>query len=782
MFSLNNIFNYPISFSIVSPDEEPEYFEELKCLLSLQTIEENLTTLISWINENKHFVSNHLSEINQYFLEKKLNVQWVEEDKNSSHKTAILLSLIEKLRILCCSEAEKNSLNEWMLEFIYLFDSDLRSLPSSQLLFLIFLMQEAGFNQFQWQLFRIPPYLLSFQQLLKQRNDYTFVDFLKSLPQDLETQSSAIGCYMNFHKISIRHFSDLLLEINKKEWIPYLTYLDFRGVENISLIHLFLNESPCIRFLFLENDHLEELPFLGDCRELHLNCPSLKKLPSNLSQCRKLILNECNNLESIPDLPKCTFFSCKNSKNIQFVSSILSNCTYFQCIKSGSRIKSLPSLPKVSTFIGIAFSNLRKLPSDMSHCEVFKSSYCKKLKLLPKKLPSCKRFKLNECPKVRRLPLLPSWRLNGKKKLKVEQENLFYRPTHIIQELAFPFLRQRESFPFIQYVQKGELSEGFDAGGLKRDLVTRLCIHLFKNSLDPSSFLWEQEGFPLSNGTRTMEKAYQVLGVLFAFCYPKKSLLKTGPLPLKEEVYDLIASPYQSEIPSPQWWITSLLKLHHAPSGIFFIADPSSEIPSLSRQDLEYLSCYLDEESSETIDQNDLLKKEKRERIYSKIFSKAKKNLQLKAISSIARGMWLYSTPKNWEKIKNKKEGILKKRIEGEISKEKLIESLCFNNCSEIEEEKYLKTKNYVNTWIQQATSEDLVFFLRAITSNSVIVDQKIQIMVYERDLEFIPCARTCSFTIELSANYPSQKHFNEKLQLLMSTVSEISGSGFQFT
>lgn len=75
----------------------------------------------------------------------------------------MLLSLIEKLRVLCSSDANKNSLNEWTLEFIYLFDSDLWSLPVSKLLSLNYLMQEAGFEQLDWNCFTVPPYFLSFR-------------------------------------------------------------------------------------------------------------------------------------------------------------------------------------------------------------------------------------------------------------------------------------------------------------------------------------------------------------------------------------------------------------------------------------------------------------------------------------------------------------------------------------------------------------------------------------------------------------------------------------------
>lgn len=85
----------------------------------------------------------------------------------------------------------------------------------------------------------------------------------------------------------MRDIDQLLPEADKKEWIPYLTYLDLRGFQKASSLYPFLNECKHVRFLFLESAALEALPFLEECQELVLKCPRLKALPSNLFRCKK---------------------------------------------------------------------------------------------------------------------------------------------------------------------------------------------------------------------------------------------------------------------------------------------------------------------------------------------------------------------------------------------------------------------------------------------------------------------------------------------------------------
>jgi hypothetical protein len=147
------------------------------------------------------------------------------------------------------------------------------------------------------------------------------------------------------------------------------------------------------------------------------------------------------------------------------------------------------------------------------------------------------------------------------------------------------------------------------------------------------------------------------------------------------------------------------------------------------------------------------------------------------AAVSIAAGMKEYLGDFVWLEIESANPIELQKRIEGVLTKEQLKEHLVFIN-GEVSTEAAEKTKRFLFDWIDNANDESLRCFVRAIAGKNTLSNELLYIKFYNRGPEIIPGSHTCSFTLELSSDYPNKKTFNEKLAILL--TEGLAGEGFQ--
>jgi hypothetical protein len=116
----------------------------------------------------------------------------------------------------------------------------------------------------------------------------------------------------------------------------------------------------------------------------------------------------------------------------------------------------------------------------------------------------------------------------------------------------------------------------------------------------------------------------------------------------------------------------------------------------------------------------------------------------------------------------------LEKRVQGELSRDLLKQKLCWGGTASPDECR--ATQGFLHNWIDRATDEELTKFVWTVCSNRALGPRKLTMELYHRGPDFIPVAHTCTFTLELSVEYPDQDTFDKKLNL---TVTEGLESGF---
>jgi hypothetical protein len=281
---------------------------------------------------------------------------------------------------------------------------------------------------------------------------------------------------------------------------------------------------------------------------------------------------------------------------------------------------------------------------------------------------------------------------------------------------------------------------------------------------------------PIDDRGIDQRECYGTLGKLFALCHPEKSYFKTGQL-FPVEVYRCIAAPDDPE----EWLLSSLLSLKGAPDPVHStgsLVDMNQEVPELSKSDLLFLSYIVDDSGETTVNREYFLDRTNRERLRDTLIEEAKEDNRLPAISYIAQQMKLSFGEAKWSSICAEGGPVLQERIEGTLSAEALLKKLKWMPTSSVNAELLAKTQGFLTNWIERADIDQLRLFVRAVTSNNALGPDDLKIEIFNRDQDNVPVAHTCFFTLELSANYPTQEHFNSKLEWLLK--EGMAGSGFQ--
>ncbi len=110
---------------------------------------------------------------------------------------------------------------------------------------------------------------------------------------------------------------------------------------------------------------------------------------------------------------------------------------------------------------------------------------------------------------------------------------------------------------------------------------------------------------------------------------------------------------------------------------------------------------------------------------------------------------------------------------------EKLLKQLVWHKNGSLSQEDFEKTKGYLIQWIQKASPKKLELFVRTATSNKTLCNENLRMEIYQWDPQRIPAAHTCFFSLEIPGSYPTQEHFEGKLEILL--AEGLAGTGFQF-
>lgn len=118
-------------------------------------------------------------------------------------------------------------------------------------------------------------------------------------------------------------------------------------------------------------------------------------------------------------------------------------------------------------------------------------------------------------------------------------------------------------------------------------------------------------------------------------------------------------------------------------------------------------------------------------------------------------------------------------RIEGELNSDLLLSKLQWDQSSPaVSQDNLNKTQGFLAAWIRAASDERLRLFVRTVSGSNSLSFTPLQMQAYNRGSDYLPVAHTCFFALELSAEYPEQTTFNQKLEWLL--TEGMAQGGFQ--
>lgn len=611
--------------------------------------------------------------------------------------------------------------------------------------------------------------------------------------------------------------------INTFDSLPKCVELNCKGTSNISDLPAI---PSCLKLDCSKCPYLCSLPKMPLCKIVHCaNCQSLTELPE-LPRCQELVCSQCKFLRKIPDLPICKKLECQNNPLITELLP-LPMCIYLNCSKCVSlqRIKTLPicriitcslcpkleELPDIPMCTMLDCNNcplLLQLPK-LDECEYLNCSSCSRLVVIPPlpksiklncsncmwlgSLPTvsarCQEVDFSHCPGILeygfnngkiRINRIHSGLDHENPKLIIDIKDITTNPKKVLKRVGILLFANHPLWN-VYYVEEGVLSPSIDEGGVTRDLIARLFRHLFIEkeliSMRSKNYLIIDEGFPVADDTNDQKHLYEILGLLFAMCCSEEAQIKIGPI-FSDEFYKCLIIDQNPSLQNEDWLLNSFFVLKNIPESLNWLIKPQNKKYTLNSREESYIN-YLAEQFHMPLHTD--------EKPYTyiewvqlrlKLVQEAKNEKRLQTICWIAKKIKARTSTYEWNKLISEGATLCKLRIEGSLDIKKLIDQLKWERRNGVSLDKFLKTKEYLTHWIQNADEKTLRLFLIAVTSVSGLGDKCITIKILNKDANFIPTAHTCALELFLSGSYPTQKHFNEKLNILLS--EGLAGTGFQ--
>jgi hypothetical protein len=322
-------------------------------------------------------------------------------------------------------------------------------------------------------------------------------------------------------------------------------------------------------------------------------------------------------------------------------------------------------------------------------------------------------------------------------------------------------LSQQHPFPQVYYFNNGIPSNAVDVGGLRRDFITRLFERLFSGETGSLLSINGDAGLLPRKPVFGQENSYRIIGNIFALCYLGSNNFTTGALfdPLLFEILK-IPGIAEKEVPA---MLQAALILKGLPIDLVKWLNGTRELSSFSPEVQANIAARLEtaEIPDKQIPFKDLLLEDG----------------VVYAATNIAFGMKASLGESAWHQLQTEETMQLKAKIEGELTPQKLKDKLVFDIGAASQEEAE-RTRGFLINWIDRADLVSLERFVRAISGNKTLSNQPLQIQFYNRGEEYIPVARTCFFSLELSCEYLYQETFDAKLHLLL--TEGLADGGFQ--
>ncbi len=546
----------------------------------------------------------------------------------------------------------------------------------------------------------------------------------------------------------------------------------------------FCQELDCSHCSFLST--LPELPL---CQKLNcLACSSLRTIPA-LSLCQELSCGRCSSLITLPELPLCQKLNCFGCGSLRTLPE-LPSCQELSCYNCFS----LSRLPDLSLCQNLNCKNCYTLSAipELPLCQKLDCSHCRALQALPQALPACEELNCEGCLLLRNeMPEIPSPAqvYIGDStpleftKIYVDLHEISSNPRKLLLELGTHLL-QNKPFPNIYYQLQGELSAAIDIGGVRRDFISRLMETLFAESSMSGKLVMNHQKLPRLTDKEDID-CYRTIGRIFALCYPENSYFKTGTL-FSTDVYQKIAflahpSLAALDITSDNNNLSTYLH-YRSFSGFLRLIDRSdNNIRDIEESILTSAYIFIGMHGDALEARSYFENQKNRELLKKEIMEAAESDTQFHAIRIIVQEIRNKIGAESWSNLYQETSDNIQKRIEGELSKEALLNKLDWEetpSSSSIDPQLKEKTKGYLKSWIERASIKDLTKFVRAVTSNNTLGPNQLKIELFNRGPEFVPVTHTCFFTLELSAEYLDQKTFDKKINLLL--TEGMAGSGFQ--
>ena len=507
----------------------------------------------------------------------------------------------------------------------------------------------------------------------------------------------------------------------------------------------------------------------------------LQALPDTLGNCTALKELFCfgNELQSLPDtLGNCTALLslCCNSNQLQALPDTLGNCTaltHLNC--SGNNLQALPDT--LGNCIALqslkCFKNqLHALPDTLGNCTALLSLCCSDnlpLTHIPASLPHCVHLDCLDCPLIQVLPQLPptatvrhgsSSSQNTTSRLRVDIETLQSNPQKYLVELGKTFLLQGKPFPSVDYFEGGVLSAGIDAGGLRRDFLTRLFQGLFLSQVGTLPVISREGGiWPGMDQNPDTEISYKTIARIMALCYSNTASFKIGEV-FTPMLFSAITVPGIGE-KTDDALIQGFLLSRGYPANTSYKGEGSLESTELAQaKALGY-----DGEDKAGF------------RAYLLGFAKEDSFLQVASI--IAKELKVYLGDK-WSAFILEDKDVLSNKIQGTFSKELLLQSINWNTSTQAANA-LGKNTEFFTQWVNGAPEETVRSFLQAVTGNRVLgPGSSFSIRLYDDENPgALPHCHACSQELVLPGTYDNQETFNEKMNVFVANA--LAGTGFQF-
>lgn len=623
----------------------------------------------------------------------------------------------------------------------------------------------------------------------------------------------------NFSKTSIaRHMissctNRFTLKIYKKESIEALDQIsnctDFEA-DGISKLPAFPSFPDCKRFQITLCHDLETSPPLPLCKEfVAKQCNQLMSTQA-LPHCSHFWIENCPELITIGNIETCVDFICEENKKLKKLPA-LTNCNIVR-INNCNSIKKIPANVNSYIFEISHCSALEGFDSSSFNCVSFKCESCPKIRSFPKlplcekfisydnlrlryisELPKCYSFFCKKCHQLEQIPVLcDNAHFQIDKFIILEQKTLPQKPLSALRKLK-GYLLNHLSFPKVRLKDNGRLLKTEDVDGVKRDLVSIIFENLFKKATDDVDFsehlLIDEEGYPitkeeysphhLSESARREMQDFNTIGLLFKLCYEDLFSLKTGcNLPLK--LYECIILP-EYEIELPKWELKCVLCLKGAPKSLYSLAQIYKNPVHFNQRDYEWVQTFVEELLPEVaLGQNTIqtfLLDETNRRLLANALVAQIHTPKGYSTNWIRKGAIDGYTEASWKQICDYGPEDYQECVEGSINISDLEQLVVYGYPENANEEDRMKLTNYFKNWISTTTSLQLRHFIRIVTGLNCLNNQIIVSFTTRTDIESYPVIHVCTNTIEISSKYPSQEHFDKKMNDM---IEEIILAGFQ--